>query len=403
MGFKEEYRLGRDWIEQHLNLNINTDLSAFETNIRFVGGLLSMYTLSDDKMFLRKAEEVATLLLPIFDTPSGIPHALVNPRTKQTKNFGWASGGCSILAEFGTLSLEFQYLSDLTGNLIFAQKIKKIYEVLNDASKEDGLYFNYMNPSSAKWCMKHASIGALADSFYEYMLKYWLYLAKSDDAHLAAYLTSMKAIRSKMVRVSPKEKLTYIAEWKSSRLEHKMDHLACFTGGLFGLTSVYVDTLPADEKEIYLSLAKEVTNTCHESYTRTETKLGPEAFHFERADSEARSLKSNERYYILRPETVESYFYLWRFTKDEKYRDWAWEYVQALEKHCRTPNGYTGIRDVYEKNGGGQDDVQQSFFFAETLKYLFLIYSEDSVLPLDKYVFNTEAHPFLIKSPQSKL
>lgn len=70
-----------------------------------------------------KAEEIATALLPIFDTPTGIPYALVNPVKKTCKNYNWASSSCSILAEFGTLSLEFQYLSDLTGNKIFAQKV----------------------------------------------------------------------------------------------------------------------------------------------------------------------------------------------------------------------------------------------------------------------------------------
>ena len=59
--------------------------------------------------------------------------------------------------------------------------------------------------------------------------------------------------------------------------------------------------------------------------------------------------------------------------------------------------GYSGVKDVYASSAQ-QDDVQQSFFFAETLKYLFLIFSDDSVLPLDKYVFNSEAHPFRISS-----
>lgn len=84
-------------------------------------------------------------------------------------------------------------------------------------------------------------------------------------------------------------------------------------------------------------------------------------------------------------------------TKDPKYRDWAWDAAEAIEKHCRTDGGYTGFRDVRAPDTT-QDDVQQSFFFAETLKYLYLIFSDDSVLPFDKYVFNTEAHPFLIRN-----
>jgi mannosyl-oligosaccharide alpha-1,2-mannosidase len=80
-----------------------------------------------------------------------------------------------------------------------------------------------------------------------------------------------------------------------------------------------------------------------------------------------KALKSTEKYYILRPETVESYMILWRLTKDKKYREWGWEVVQALEKHCRVDGGYTGIKNVYSDDPQ-KDDVQQSFFLAETLK-----------------------------------
>lgn len=70
-------------------------------------------------------------------------------------------------------------------------------------------------------------------------------------------------------------------------------------------------------------------------------------------------------------------------------------YLQALERNCRTKNGYSGIRDVYSDNPP-KDDVQQSFFIAEALKYLYLLFSDDKVISLDEWVFNTEAHPLPI-------
>ena len=123
-----------------------------------------------------------------------------------------------------------------------------------------------------------------------------------------------------------------------------MDHLACFAGGMFGLAAEEEED---KNSERWLKLAGDITNTCHESYDRSDTKLGPEAMRF--SDSiEARALKQNERYYILRPETVESYFLMWRLTKDPKYRDWGWEMVQALDRHCKAEGGYSGIRNVYQ-------------------------------------------------------
>lgn len=241
--------------------------------------------------------------------------------------------------------------------------------------------------------MKHASMGALADSFYEYLLKYWIYKNKSDSDLLKMYLDAMKSVQEQLMDTTASN-LTYFGEFKSNRLDKKMDHLACFSGGLLALTSS-IKSLSKEEQNHYFDLAKRITHTCHESYIRTPTRLGPEAFHFERSEQEAMAVKNEEKYYILRPEVIEAYFYLWRFTKDEKYRDWAWDAAQALEKHCRTENGYSGIKDVYDPTAV-KDDVQQTFLFAETFKYLFLIFSDDDVLPLDKYVLNTEAHLFLI-------
>ncbi|XP_010078667.1 PREDICTED: mannosyl-oligosaccharide 1,2-alpha-mannosidase IB-like, partial [Pterocles gutturalis] len=120
-------------------------------------------------------------------------------------------------------------------------------------------------------------------------------------------------------------------------------------------------------------------------------KLGPEAFKFD-GGVEAVAVRQNEKYYILRPEVIETYWYMWRFTHDPKYRQWGWEATQAIDKYCRVSGGFSGVKDVYSSSPT-YDDVQQSFFLAETLKYLYLLFSNDDLLPLDNWVFNTEAHP----------
>nr|XP_029711380.1 mannosyl-oligosaccharide alpha-1,2-mannosidase IA-like isoform X1 [Aedes albopictus]XP_029711381.1 mannosyl-oligosaccharide alpha-1,2-mannosidase IA-like isoform X1 [Aedes albopictus] len=392
MGLHKEFDEGRDWVERKFTLeNVGSDLSVFETNIRFIGGFLTCYAFTGDRLFLEKAKYVADKLLPAFQTPTGIPYALVNPTNGISKNYGWASGGSSILSEFGTLHLEFAYLSDITGDSVYRERVQAIRSVLKEIEKPKGLYPNYLNPKTGKWGQQHMSLGALGDSFYEYLLKAWIQSGHEDEEAREMYDDAMQAIIQHMIRTSPGG-LTYVSDLKFERLEHKMDHLACFAGGLFGLGGT---TLNNQFSERYMEIGEGLTNTCHESYIRTYTRLGPEAFRFNDG-VEAKALKSQEKYYILRPETFESYFVMWRLTHDQKYRDWAWDAVQALEKHSRTPNGFSGLKNVYLTDPQ-KDDVQQSFFLAETLKYLYLIFSDDSLLRLEDWVFNTEAHPLPVR------
>uniref|UniRef100_A0A3B5MW17 alpha-1,2-Mannosidase n=1 Tax=Xiphophorus couchianus TaxID=32473 RepID=A0A3B5MW17_9TELE len=360
----------------------NAEVSVFEVNIRFVGGLLSAYYLSGKEVFRRKAVELGEKLLPAFKTPTGIPWALGVGR-----NWPWASGGSSILAEYGTLHLEFMHLSKLSGNPEFAQKVMNIRKVLNRLDKPQGLYPNYLNPNSGQWGQHHVSVGGLGDSFYEYLLKAWLMSDKTDEEGKKMYYDALQAIETNLMRKSSNG-LTYIAEWKGGLLEHKMGHLTCFAGGMIALGA---DGAPGDKTGHQMEQAAEIARTCHESYARTALKLGPEAFRFD-GGVEAIATRQNEKYFILRPEVIETYMYMWRFTHDPKYREWGWEAVQALEKHCRLEGGYSGVRDVYASSPN-HDDVQQSFYLAETLKYLYLLFSDDDHLPFEHWVFNTEAHP----------
>ncbi|XP_074470833.1 mannosyl-oligosaccharide 1,2-alpha-mannosidase IA [Sebastes fasciatus] len=394
----EEFEAATDWVEENLDFNVNAEVSVFEVNIRFVGGLLSAYYLSGKEVYRRKAVELGEKLLPAFKTPTGIPWALLNLKSGIGRNWPWASGGSSILAEYGTLHLEFMHLSKLSGNPEFAQKVMNIRKVLNRLDKPQGLYPNYLNPNSGQWGQHHVSVGGLGDSFYEYLLKAWLMSDRTDEEGKKMYYDALQAIETNLMRKSSSG-LTYIAEWKGGLLEHKMGHLTCFAGGMIALGA---DGAPSDKTGHQMEQAAEIARTCHESYARTTLKLGPEAFRFD-GGVEAIATRQNEKYFILRPEVIETYMYMWRFTHDPKYREWGWEAVQALEQHCRVEGGYSGVRDVYAQSPN-HDDVQQSFYLAETLKYLYLLFSDDDHLPFDHWVFNTEAHPLpVIKKDKTDL
>ncbi|CAI5439365.1 unnamed protein product [Caenorhabditis angaria] len=393
VGLKEEYEEARKWIETFdYKSVVKGDVSVFETNIRFVGGLLSIYALTEDKMFLEKAEQIATVLLPAFETSTGIPNALINVQSGRSKTYNWANGK-AILSEYGSIQLEFDYLSNQTGNPIFAKKAQKIRDVLSEIEKPDGLYPIYLSVETAKWGQHHYSMGAMADSWYEYLLKQWIATGKKDTKTKLEYDEAIFAMEKKLLFKSEQNSLWYFAKMFGTRVEHTFEHLACFSGGMAVLHSMNEPNQTVAKH--YLELGKEIGKTCHESYIRSATGIGPESFQFS-ASIEAKTERSQDSYYILRPEVVETWFYLWRATKDEKYRQWAWEHVLNLEKYCRGKSGYSGIRNVYNSSPD-QDDVQQSFLFAELFKYLYLIFSDDSILPLDQWVFNTEAHPFRIR------
>uniref|UniRef100_A0A7M4F1S4 Mannosidase alpha class 1A member 2 n=1 Tax=Crocodylus porosus TaxID=8502 RepID=A0A7M4F1S4_CROPO len=270
-------------------------------------------------------------------------------------------------------------------------KIKEMMKHAWDNYRQYGWGHNELKPIARKGhstnIFDHTSVGGLGDSFYEYLLKAWLMSDKRDTEARKMYDDAIEAIEKHLIRKS-NGGLTFIGEWKNGHLERKMGHLTCFAGGMFALGA---DGSRDDKAGHYLQLGAEIAHTCHESYDRTTLKLGPEAFKFD-GGVEAVAVRQNEKYYILRPEVIETYWYMWRFTHDPKYRQWGWEAMQAIDKYCRVSGGFSGVKDVYSSSPA-YDDVQQSFFLAETLKYLYLLFSNDDLLPLDNWVFNTEAHP----------
>jgi len=197
----------------------------------------------------------------------------------------------------------------------------------------------------------------------------------------------------------------------------KQDHLVCFLGGalLLGATEARGPVPPIFDdryRQRDWKSGEDLIATCMETY-RTATGLSPEIAMFGEDPDDVSNkkewyIKGNARgdnlldaRYILRPETVESLFVAYRLTGDAKYRDWGWQIFQAIEKHCKLDGGgYTSIRNVDKVEGDqGREDSMETFFLGETLKYLYLLFSDDSVVSLRDYVFNTEAHPLPVFNP----
>ncbi|KAG2306437.1 hypothetical protein Bca4012_084546 [Brassica carinata] len=387
MGLDEQFQKAREWVATSLDFDKDYDASMFETTIRVVGGLLSSYDLSGDKLFLDKAKDIADRLLPAWDTPSGIPYNIINLRHGNAHNPTWA-GGDSILADSGTEQLEFIALSQRTGDPKYQQKVEKVISVLNKNFPADGLLPIYISPETANPSHSTITFGAMGDSFYEYLLKVWVFGSKtlSVKHYRDMWEKSMNGLVS-LVKKSTPSSFTYICEKSGNSLSDKMDELACFAPGMLALGASGYDD-PAEAKK-FLSLAEELAWTCYNFYESTPTKLAGENYFF----NSGSDMSVGTSWNILRPETVESLFYLWRLTGNKTYQDWGWNIFEAFEKNSRIESGYVGLKDV---NTGVKDNKMQSFFLAETLKYLYLLFSPTTVIPLDEWVFNTEAHPLKI-------
>jgi len=392
MGLEEQYKKSRDWALA-ANFEKDWDASFFEFTIRYVGGLLSAFELTQDRDLLLKAKEMADRLLPAFNTPTGLPFSKVNLKTGVAANAKWTSGA-SVLAEFGSFQLEFKYLSHHLKDPTYSEKVDKVMEFLYSLETNQGLYPTYIDPKTGKFTNDLVSYGGLGDSFYEYLLKLYVLTGKKDEKTKQLYLTAVDGMIHNMLDYSVPSGLPFIGEYKinTKRIINEMDHLVCFVPGMLALGA------EGDYASSHMKLAEGLVTTCYKTYETQETGIGPERIAFSSKDApmkDDRDFKPISARYLLRPETIESLFVLYRKTHNETYREWAWNIFESIETFCKTPSSYSGLMDVTKQEGEWNNSMQ-SFFFAETLKYLYLIFSEDSTIPLDKYVFTTEAHPLAI-------
>lgn len=179
----------------------------------------------------------------------------------------------------------------------------------------------------------------------------------------------------------------YIADWSGATLVHKMDHLACFASAMYAVGAQDAGKYDGE----YMALADALGETCYKMYSNTVTGLSPEYVQF----TPGRDMVTPRQapYNIGRPEAAEAWFYMWYYTRDPKWREMGWKVFEAFEKYAATGSGWTAIKHVDEPHRP-RDDKMESFVLAETVKYLYLLFDPDYPVPLEKYVFNTEAHPF---------
>uniref|UniRef100_A0A8C2GP46 alpha-1,2-Mannosidase n=1 Tax=Cyprinus carpio TaxID=7962 RepID=A0A8C2GP46_CYPCA len=353
-------------------------VSVFETNIRVLGGLLGAHVMADvlkqrgDRMqwyrdeLLHMAKELGFRLLPAFNTTSGLPYPRVNLRygvVNPLSRTGTESDTCTACA--GTMILEFAALSQLSGDPIFEENARKAMDVLwEKRQRGSDLVGTVINIHNGDWVRRDSGVGAGIDSYYEYLMK--AYILLGDKVYLNRFNTHYSAIMKYISQ--PPLLLNVHMHNPTVNVRSWMDSLLAFFPGLQVLRG---DLKPAIETHEMLYQVTKQHNFLPEAFT-TEFRV-----HWGQ--------------HPLRPEFAESTYFLYKATGDPYYLKVGQSIVEKLNTHARVPCGFAAVQDV---RTGTHEDRMDSFFLAEMFKYLYLLFSEKSQLPIniDDYIFTTEAH-----------
>ncbi|MGK4584583.1 glycoside hydrolase family 47 protein [Kitasatospora sp. HPMI-4] len=343
----EEVRLAADWIEEHLDPVVDAEIQVFEAVIRLVGGLLAGYLCTGRTKLLDRCRELADRLLPAFTrSPSHLPYRYVNLRT------GAVSGSVSPLAEVGTNAVEFGLLSRLTGDGRYWSAAKRAARAVVTRRSSLDLLGTELDIESGRWTDTHAiEPNPPVDSFYEYL---WDGGELLDDADLRGWY-----------RMLTDAVLKYQAERRDGALwfrqvdfgtgkttGHDQSELASFYAGLLG-------------KGGDLAAGRDYYRSWTGLLDRYQ--LLPEVVDY--ASGQVRSARND-----LRPEYANSAFDLWRLTGADEYRQTAYRYFQAVRARHKVPGGYTVAEDV-TTSPVRLGDLMPGYWFAENLKYLYLMFA----------------------------
>ena len=397
MGLKDEAKHTREYIATHLSFDKDIYVQNFEVTIRLLGGLLSSYELTGDQRLLRLAEDLGNRLLPVFESPTRLPYRYVNLKT------GKVRGEVTNPAEAGTLLIEFGTLARHTHRPVFYDKAKRALVEIYKRRSTIGLVGTWINVESGQWTDNDSHISGAIDSYYEYLLKCSILFADQDCKQMwnnsVAAVNKYLAIEIDRGEAGPE--LWY---------QHANMNSGKSTSPTYGALDAFFPAV--------LSLSGDLNRAqrLQESSYKMWMKYGiePEEIDFQ-------SMRVTEPGYPLRPEIVESTYYLYHYAtmgtraprrpslrrasqpgqvplanvsagklNPAHYLQMGETMWRDFVKYCRTDEGYAALKSVETKE---KADSMQSFLFAETFKYFYLLFASPETIPFDGVIFNTEAHP----------
>jgi ER degradation enhancer, mannosidase alpha-like 2 len=387
MGLNEEAKSTREYIVKNLTFDKDIEVQNFEITIRLLGGLLSSYQLTGDQRLLHLALDLGNRLLPVFESPTGLPYRYVNLKT------GKVRGNVTNPAEAGTLLIEFGTLSKLTHKQVFYDKAKRALVEIYHRRSKIGLVGTWIDVETGQWTDTDSHLSGAIDSYYEYLLKCAILFDDQDCRRM--WQDSIAAINQ------------YLRETKG-RMKPELwyGHAEMNTGRRTATTYGALDAFfPA---VLAMSGDLDGASLLQESSYKMWMKEGiePEEINYQTMEITAPG-------YPLRPEIVESTYYLYHYaiasdrttrrgrstlgartsrpqSAEKHYQQMGEMMWQDFMKSCRTDEGYAALKSVVTKE---KTDSMQSFLFAETFKYFYLLFASPKTIDFDKVIFNTEAHP----------
>ncbi|KAK2808030.1 hypothetical protein FQN50_005112 [Emmonsiellopsis sp. PD_5] len=434
MGLKDEFEEAVAAIKDiDFSTSDTLTLNVFETTIRYLGGFLAAHDLTGGAypILLKKAVELADMLYVAFDTPNRMPVLRWYwPAARDGED--QESSGLNIVAELGSLSVEFTRLTQITKDPKYFDAIQRITDMLHEHqhnTRLPGLWPLAVDTNTPAFNGdRRFTFGGMADSLYEYLPKEYLMLGGRSQQYKEMYEAAIE-VAKKNLFFRPMTKnnddillsgQSYISGKSMAILKPEGQHLTCFVGGMVAL-GAKVFNRPEE-----IEIARKLTEGCIWAYKSMPSGIMPESFRavacedttdctwqphlwfvneihddatpadFERMGKEQGKIPGfaeiGDRRYSLRPEAIESVFTLYRITGDQTLQDKGWDMFIAIEGHARTNLAYGAVADVTSRNPGVLNEME-SFWTGETLKYFYLLFSETGLSSLDEWVFNTEAHP----------
>ena len=320
LGLKDEAGRAHALIVDKLSFDKDITVQNFEITIRILGGLLSAHQMTGDKRLLALAEDLGTRLLPVFDSPTGLPYRYVNLKTGKT------SGPESNPAEIGTLLLEFGTLGRLTGKPAFYDKPKRALVELHKRRSPAGLVGTRINVETGEWTRTRSHLGAEIDSYYEYLLKCDRLFGDKECRQI--WTESLEAIQKHL------EDRTPTGLWYGEAEMATGQRAATRFGALHSFFPAVL-ALSGD-----LARARDLQASAFRMWNHAG--IEPEVFDY-------REEKIVAAGYPLRPEIIESAYYLYSYTKDPVYLEMGQTFLKDLMTHCRTETGYASLASVVTK------------------------------------------------------